>query len=74
MSTPKCTEYDCINFLVTAHQVLRAAEAALSHPEGERKPAHDTSTRLLQRLPPDSQALWAEVKECTEGDKAANDR
>jgi len=26
--------------------------------------AHDAYTRLLQRLPPDSDALWAEVSAC----------
>jgi putative transposase len=69
MNAPKCTEYDYINFLVAAQQVFSAAEAARSHPEGERKPAHDAYTRLLQRLPPDSAALWAEVKGCIELDK-----
>lgn len=64
MNAPKCTEYDYINFLVAAQQVFSAVEAARSHPEGERKPAHDAYTRLLQRLPPDSEALWAEVKGC----------
>jgi hypothetical protein len=64
MNTPKCTEYDYINFLVAAQQVFSAVEAARSHPEGERKPAHDAYTRLLQRLPPDSEALWAEVQGC----------
>jgi putative transposase len=64
MNPPKCTEYDYINFLVAAQQVFSAAEAARSHPEGERQPAHDAYTRLLQRLPPDSAALWAEVQAC----------
>lgn len=64
MNAPKCTEYDYINFLVAAQQVFSAVEAARSHPEGEQKVAHDAYTRLLQRLPPDSEALWAEVKAC----------
>lgn len=64
MNAPKCTEDDYINFLVAAQQVFSAVEAARSHPEGERKPAHDAYTRLLQRLPPDSEALWAEVEAC----------
>jgi putative transposase len=62
MNAPKCTEYDYINFLVAAQQVFSAVEAARSHPEGQRVPAHDAYTRLLQRLPPDSEALWAEVR------------
>ena len=64
MNAPKCTEYDYINFLVAAQQVFSAVEAARSHPESDRQPAHDAYTRLLQRLPPDSEALWAEVQPC----------
>jgi hypothetical protein len=66
MNTPKCTEYDYINFLVAAQRVFSAVEASRSHPEGERRPAHDAYTRLLQRLPPDSEALWGEVSTCIE--------
>lgn len=64
MNAPKCTEYDYINFLVAAQRVFSAVEAARSHPESERQPAHDAYTRLLQRLPPDSEALWTEVSGC----------
>jgi len=66
MNAPKCSEYDYINFLVAAQQVFSAVEAARSHPEGQRQPAHDAYTRLLRRLPPDSEALWAEVQGCIE--------
>lgn len=69
MNAPKCTEYDYINFLVAAQQVFSAVEAARSHPDGEHKPAHDAYTRLLQRLPPDSEALWAEVQTCIQLNK-----
>jgi hypothetical protein len=69
MNAPKCTEQDYINFLVAAQRVFSTVEAARSHPDGERKPAHDAYTRLLQRLPPDSEALWAEVQPCIEPDK-----
>jgi putative transposase len=69
MNAAKCTDLDYINFLVAAQQVFSAVEASRSHPEGQGKPAHDAYTRLLQRLPPDSEALWAEVKGCVELDK-----
>ena len=71
MNAPKCTEYDYINFLVAAQQVFSTVEAARSHPnaDGEGTVAHDAYTRLLQRLPPDSQALWTEVSGCIERDK-----
>ncbi len=64
MNPAKCTENDYINFLVAAQRVFSATEAARSQPEGGAGPAHDAYTRLLQRLPPDSQALWAEVEGC----------
>lgn len=66
MNPAKCTEYDYINFLVAAQRVFSTIEAARSHPESERQPAHDAYTRLLQRLPPDSKALWVEVQGCIE--------
>ena len=66
MNAPKCTEQDYINFLVAAQQVFSTVEAARSHPDSAQKPAHDAYTRLLQRLPPDSEALWAEVQPCVE--------
>lgn len=64
MNKPKCDEQDYINFLVAAQKVFSATEAARSHPEGKETVAHDAYTRLLQRLPPDSEALWSEVKAC----------
>jgi len=66
MNAPKCSEHDYINFLVAAQRVFSTLEAARSHPDGEDKPAHDAYTRLLQRLPPDSDALWVEVAGCIE--------
>lgn len=69
MNPAKCSEQDYINFLVAAQRVFSAVEAARSHPEGEDQPAHDAYTRLLQRLPPDSEALWREVQGCIEREK-----
>ena len=62
MNPPKCTEMDYINFLVAAQRVFSSIAAAKSHPAEDSAPAHDAYTRLLQRLPPDSRALWEEVK------------
>lgn len=64
MNPAKCSDQDYIHFLVAAQQVFSAVEAARSHPDGEHRPAHDAYTRLLQRLPPDSDALWREVAPC----------
>jgi hypothetical protein len=64
MNKAKCAEYDYINFLVAAQRVFSTLEAARTQPYGEHGPAHDAYTRLLQRLPADSESLWAEVKGC----------
>jgi hypothetical protein len=61
MNPPKCDELDYINFLIAAQRVFSTVEAAETSPD-ERAPAHDAYTRLLQRLPPDSAALWSEVE------------
>lgn len=61
MNPPKCNELDYINFLIAAQRVFSTVEAAETSPD-ERAPAHDAYTRLLQRLPPDSVALWTEVE------------
>jgi len=62
MNPPKCDEMVYINFLIAAQQVFSSVEASQTHPAEEQAPAHDAYTRLLKRLPPDSQALWQEVK------------
>lgn len=62
MNAPKVDELDYINFLIAAQRVFSTVEAAKVSPEGLRQPAHDAYTRLLQRTPPDSRALWQEVQ------------
>jgi hypothetical protein len=62
MNPPKCTELDYINFLIAAQKVFSSVEASKTHPAKQEAPAHDAYTRLLQRLPPDSDALWQEVE------------
>jgi len=66
MNPPKCSELDYIHFLIAAQKVFSSVEASNTHPATENAPAHDAYTRLLQRLPPDSQALWQEVRGCIE--------
>ena len=61
MNPPKCNELDYINFLVAAQKVFSSVEASKTHPAKENAPAHDAYTRLLKRIPPDSDALWQEV-------------
>ncbi len=63
MNPPKCDDLDYIHFLIAAQRVFTCTEAARCPPEGEEAPAHDAFTRLLQRQPPDTEALWQEAKE-----------
>jgi hypothetical protein len=62
MNPPKVDELDYIQFLVAAQQVFSTVEAAKIRSGEETAPAHDAYTRLLQRIPPDSQGLWQEVE------------
>jgi len=62
MNPPKCDEMDYINFLIAAQQVFSHVEASRTHPAEEQAPAHDAYTRLLMRLPPDSEMLWQEIE------------
>ncbi len=69
MNPPKCDELDYINFLIAAQRTFSAVEAAKSRSPGGASPAHDAYTRLLQRIPPDSEALWREVEPVLERTK-----
>jgi putative transposase len=62
MNPPKCDDLDYIHFLIAAQKVCTGTEAARCAPEGAHPPAHDAFTRLLQRQPPDTEALWREAQ------------
>jgi len=62
MNPPKVDELDYIQFLIAAQKVFSAVEASKVHPDESAEVAHDAYTRLLQRVPPDSEALWTEVE------------
>lgn len=62
MNPPKCSDEDYINFLIATPRSVSATEAARVQSEDEKAPAHDAFTRLLQRLEPDAESLWAESK------------
>lgn len=57
----KVSDLDYIVFLLAAQIVFSCVEAARTDGVQECPPAHDAYTRLLQRLPPDTEALWHEV-------------
>jgi putative transposase len=60
LNPPKCCDLDYIHFLMAAANVFTCTEAARCYPEGSDSPSHDAFTRLLQRWPPDTEALWIE--------------
>ena len=59
----KCTEHDYINFLIASSRVFTCTEASKCSFLDSSSPAHDSFTRLLGRQPPDTDALWGEVKD-----------
>ena len=61
MNAPKVDELDYIHFLVAAQGVFSTTEAARIREGEPDAPAHDAYTRLLKRIPPDTEALWREV-------------
>jgi len=63
MNPAKCDDLDYIHFLVASADVFTCTEAARCQPVGDNKPSHDAFTRLLQRQPPDTDALWDEVSD-----------
>src|SRR5436309_7467276 len=62
MNPPRCCAEDYIQFLLATPKVCSATEAARVQPDRPTAPAHDAFTRLLHRLEPDPEALWAEVR------------
>jgi len=63
MNAPRCTEFDYIDYLVASPRTVTCTEAARVQPERRDAPSHDAFSRLLYRLEPDPEALWAaEVK------------
>jgi putative transposase len=66
MNAPRCSESDYIDFLVATPRTCSCTEAARVQPESPRAPAHDSFTRLLLRLEPDAEALWAEAEPLVE--------
>jgi hypothetical protein len=66
MNPPGVDDVDYIHFLVAEQKAFTCTEASRSHPDGNAAPAHDAFTRLLQRRPPDTEALWQEAEPVVE--------
>ena len=62
MSHPKCSDIDYIDFLIASPRSASCCEAARSQPPMLVPPSHDAYTRLLTRLEPDPDTLFAEVE------------
>ena len=70
MNSPRCDDVDYIDFLIASPRHFTCTEAARSQPSQQddkndasaSSPAHDSFTRLLQRLPQDTRALWDDAK------------
>lgn len=57
MNRAKFSEQNYLQSLIAAQNVFNSVEAAATQPYGEGAVAHDTYTRRLQRLPPDSNGM-----------------
>lgn len=62
MNPPKCTDTDYINFIIATPRQVTATEAERVPPDSTNAAAHDAFTRLLERLEPDAETLWAEAQ------------
>lgn len=62
MNSPKVTDEDYINFIIATPRNVTAIEAERVQPASKDAPAPDASTRLLSRLEPDAETLWAEAQ------------
>lgn len=62
LNPSKCYDLDYIHFLMASSDVFSCTKAARCNPNEVNGPSHDAFTRLLQRPPPDTDALWNEVQ------------
>ena len=62
MNAPKVDVDEYTDFLIATPKAVSATEAARVQPHRPNAPSHDAFTRLLHRLEPDPDALWAEAR------------
>jgi hypothetical protein len=62
MNPPRASSGDYIAYLVATPKEATATEMARCQPITPSAPSHDAFTRLLNRLEPDPDALWQEVR------------
>ena len=61
MRQPKVSDDHYVDFLIASPRLATATEAQRTQPPAVRAAAHDAYNRLLHRLEPDAELLWAEV-------------
>lgn len=69
MNPAKVNDLDYVHFLIASVDVFTCTEAAKCNPNSENIPSHDAFTRLLRRQPPDTEALWNEVRGIVQSQK-----
>ena len=62
MNPPKYNEEDYINLINATPRQVTVTKAERVQPVSRDAPAHDAFTRLLTRLEPDAETLWAEAE------------
>jgi putative transposase len=68
MNRPRVMPEDYVQVLIASPRVVSSTEAARVQPHRSKAPAHDAFTRLLHRLEPDPETLWAEVRDLVQRD------
>ena len=66
MRAAKCRDSDYIDFLIASPEAVSCTEAARVQEPSPEAPAHDSFTRLLNRIEPDPEALWEEARSLVE--------
>jgi putative transposase len=66
MRAAKCQDSHYIDFLIATPRTCSCTEAARVQPDSPDAPAHDAFNRLLHRLEPDAETLWAEAEALVE--------
>jgi putative transposase len=71
VNAPRSTPENYIDFLVGSPGPASCTEAARVQPQDPFAPAHDSFNRLLNRLEPDPEELWAEAEPLVEKARGA---
>jgi putative transposase len=62
VNAPRCHPDNYVDFLIASPGPVSCTEAARVQPVSPFAPAHDSFTRLLNRLEPDPETLWQEAE------------